>query len=603
MAFRYAGKFEDLRKPPTPYRDSTGHSRTAGPEEVGRVLVLHGTQCISNVFGNRHVNVFTGFLLVVHFQRFKPNWATCAEGDPSLKLNLSPPVNSMEMHSDGSVFVAFTPPCSPTWYDTFQAHEFAADSGRQILAGQNGTQAFSALKDENVTPSVWPVSDQAFPAGHGAAPRWIVFRTRVGVPPNNWTDTDANQIQTNTGALLLDSRNYCFKDTIRPGIPVGDPGQWQPVLPIGEINGQKKFFRDSPISAVVGGTTNHFVTWNELQSVAQSNPPKVSEILEWNGHPNSDDIGSRTIAWLATNVEGTVTNSFLSGDDATINHREAPNWSVATNGSAPPSFSFNPDTYWLGTAVPTAHDPCTASTLGFIPTGGVQSSLCNDWVVYVFPDPTFWFMLAATQNASDANCCANEPDRGLANFDAEHKGNLENEVEQWLVPVGFRPDPGDRINMTGRYAVDCGHSDWHAELHPIQSYVSSHTQGSSRPNVVGGTELVATLVVTGGWDGNTLDFDIWPAARLAATAQLKFEQENCCHDTGGQGIAENISIVQRSLLPADDANHMHITLVSTTPPAPLGTDRWGQVQYDFHRRLAIRIHLWWEGTTANPSSE
>jgi hypothetical protein len=84
MAVPYAGKFEDLRKPPTSYRNSTGHRRTARPKEVGRVFVLHPAQRVGNILRDRHVDVFTGFLLIQTqpspFQAF--HGKSCCVSDP-----------------------------------------------------------------------------------------------------------------------------------------------------------------------------------------------------------------------------------------------------------------------------------------------------------------------------------------------------------------------------------------------------------------------------------------------------------------------------------------------------------------------------------------
>lgn len=45
---------------------------------------------------------------------------------------------------------------------------------------------------------------------------------------------------------------------------------------------------------------------------------------------------------------------------------------------------------------------------------------------------------------------------------------------------GFtHPEPGDKVLVAGRYIVDCGHPDFHTELHPISFLAWTHTTGST----------------------------------------------------------------------------------------------------------------------------
>jgi hypothetical protein len=43
---------------------------------------------------------------------------------------------------------------------------------------------------------------------------------------------------------------------------------------------------------------------------------------------------------------------------------------------------------------------------------------------------------------------------------------------------GYLPQEGDRVAMRGRWIIDCGHSDFHAELHPITFMAFGHAVGS-----------------------------------------------------------------------------------------------------------------------------
>ena len=43
---------------------------------------------------------------------------------------------------------------------------------------------------------------------------------------------------------------------------------------------------------------------------------------------------------------------------------------------------------------------------------------------------------------------------------------------------GYIPHEGDRIAMRGRWIIDCGHNDFHAELHPITFMAFGHEEGN-----------------------------------------------------------------------------------------------------------------------------
>jgi len=174
---------------------------------------------------------------------------------------------------------------------------------------------------------------------------------------------------------------------------------------------------------------------------------------------------------------------------------------------------------------------------------------------------------------------------------------MENEIEEWLLPGGFRPEVGDRVFMKGRWVTDCGHSDWHAELHPMELTTSQHEQ--ARADAAGGIESVATIVITGEWNGEAIDVDLWPPARPSANAQLEVAVEpvdptgNPDHPRG-TGIIENVRVVTGGKLGGPNPNHWHYTfaLRESIEPA-LRTGGRNNVTPDLHRRLAAKVHLWW----------
>jgi hypothetical protein len=461
-----------------------------------------------------------------YFQRFQPREAL---------------VNSVELHSDGTVYVSYTTPLGPEWYDVGRADD-AEDTQQRVIPSGRGMRRFSDVRATNVDAARWLPPERALPSGRGPAPRWVT------IPPDTLTP-HATTPTANSG-------DYCDHDVVSVLDPLlgifdqnGAPPEWMTILPRNWApagretnNGQRKYHPDLPLL----WPGNHDVSWDELMRLAQTDTARLRTVLKWRGRPSHSDMRDRPIPWISSSVTGVVTNSFLSGADYAGDHGEPPQG------------------YWLGVTPPPDSEPCGLFN--------AEHSLCDDWIVYIRPDPEYRFMLAHDDdNERDAGS-----DKGLGNFAPELAGSLETEIEQWLIPVGYRPEPGDRVFMTGRWVVDCGHDDWHAELHPIESVVAAHVQRSA---------VVASVVITGDWAGGKLELDAWPPTRPSATATFQWRRNR-------RTVAARLSIDERPQ-PADNPNHLHLTIISSEPWRPLVTEDWNEVAPHPTRRLAAQYRLWW----------
>jgi hypothetical protein len=236
--------------------------------------------------------------------------------------------------------------------------------------------------------------------------------------------------------------------------------------------------------------------------------------------------------WISSVVDGTVSNSMLAGVDLKKDHQEA-------KGG-----------YWPGNAEPFYKEAGCGSD-GNTVDYSLSHRKCNDWVVHVRPDAEYQFLAAAHTPPFQV------PDIGMVEGEGNaggHHGNLENEIEQWMMPVGFRPEPGDRVQMVGRWVVDCAHG-WHTELHPIEAYASSH---------VAEDVTVASVVVTGGWFGGSIELEVWPSARPSANHTLHWLVDagtNCaphrCCERGYCLLGMQEPKVEA--LPRANPNHIRIT--------------------------------------------
>ena len=533
------------------------------------------------------------------------------------------PLAAFEEHADGTIYLAFLPPVGPEWYDVGRADDTEESRDRVIPVGR-GRRRFADAQQRNVRLDHWESADSAFPAGRAPVPRWLAFplplvdscaadrarlaaleagqeerghgaraviglvrrgierafgarlRRRLASPrcirrrAADWgtalaavAGARAHLAVARATPPLPGAGDYCFRDVVSKLDPIfgnSGPPEWQTILPDSrsvddsQENGQRRRNPDRPLDAA----GNHAVSWDELVHLTQTDLSSAFRILRWDGHPNREDIKDRPIPWIESAADGIVTNSFLSGADYAGDHYQPP------------------EGYWLGVAPPVAPEGCG--------TFNAQHALCNDWIVYLRPDPEYEFLLAYDTEHE-------EPEQGWGNFGVELQGDLENEVEQWLVPVGYRTEPGDRIHLVGRWVIDCGHEDWHAELHPIEAFVSTHARVRSAAS--DGFEGLASVVVTGDWPGGRLALDLWPPARPAAATTLAWRRDRA-------GALSGLSVTE-TLEPGDAPNHLHLEVVSTDARRPLATGDWNEVEPHSTRRLATRYHLWWSERSASDS--
>ena len=136
--------------------------------------------------------------------------------------------------------------------------------------------------------------------------------------------------------------------------------------------------------------------------------------------------------------------------------------------------------------------------------------------------------------------------------------------------------------MVGRWVVDCGHNDWHTEIHPIQAYVSSHIENDV---------TVAKVVVTGAWPGGELSLDVWPSPQPSSGAGLYWSRDpgnNCIRDFCMTGMSEP----KVESLPPDNPNHLRITFQA--PQYDIGTNGgFNDHQLQTASRFAARYRLGW----------
>ena len=462
------------------------------------------------------------------------------------------PLNSAEMHADRCIYFAFTPTTSPIWYPA----DLAFDKSPQ---------------------SNW----QARP--------WDIPRASVGFfdlealnrDPASWLPTFLPGYCSGAGNSWRSSAPRWIKVCAPPRLP---PSAWTP----GNL-------ADFPLAETVDSElaqSGAICQWEIKHSPDLSDGCVHFDDPEWR---IITDSNFRT-------AEGTVSNSFLSGGD----------WSGDHNGM--------PDGHYMGvhTDVMT-HDDAVQNCPDLSTADNGQ--LCADWELNLVTDANFRHLLARDESAlndRDGGDCqskhANE--YRLGNQVKDLGGALGVEGEQWYYPVGFRPEAGDRAVARGLWVVDCGHPDWHAELHPASLLASSYLQNSdfapmlgttwNRPlrltsnwrALTGGVPAVVTKIVASPvFAEGSLEVDVWPPARPNACARLVIARE----DEKPNPLWSGVQFTE-NLLPADgNPNHLHLTITRKPFHLDLGGD--GDVQNpDEHLNFFTAYMAWWAADACAPGS-
>lgn len=479
---------------------------------------------------------------IKHFQRYQDG----VRGQQTTKSNR--PLNSAEMHNDGCIYFAFTPIKAPIWYPADVAFDNAPQKNWQarpwdsLLAETN----FFDLEAINRDPNKWlPTFLPGYCGGAGnswrtSAPRWIRVCTPARIPPVAWTPSN-----------LIDFPQADSTDT--------------------EI---------AQSGAVCG--------WQIKHSPSISDGCVSFDMAEWNPVKDRNFL----------NVEGTVSNAFLSGGDYSGDHNGSPDGRY---------MGEHADVITHNDAVQNCPDLSTAD----------QGQLCADWELNVVTDANYRHLLARDEsqlNDRDGGDCQSKhpTEYRKGNQVIDLGGALGIEGEQWYYPVGYRPEPGDRIAARGQWTIDCGHPDWHAELHPASLLASSYLQYSdyapamgttwNRPlrltsqwrTLTGGVPAVVTKIVASPvFAEHALEVDVWPPARPSACARLVVEREDESPDSHWSGVQ-----FTENLLPADgNPNHLHLTI--TRAPFDLDYGGDGDVQNPDENLTFFTAYMaWWVDSEA-----
>lgn len=90
----------------------------------------------------------------------------------------------------------------------------------------------------------------------------------------------------------------------------------------------------------------------------------------------------------------------------------------------------------------------------------------GDFECFIVPDPAFVPLLAYSNRNPDSGDYLDAKNHAIQALGPDVPGTIGLEVDQAFVPAPYQPANGDRVAVFGRWIIDCGHADYHSEIHP-----------------------------------------------------------------------------------------------------------------------------------------
>jgi hypothetical protein len=155
----------------------------------------------------------------------------------------------------------------------------------------------------------------------------------------------------------------------------------------------------------------------------------------------------------------------------------------------------------------------------------------KDFEFYIAPDPQYESLLAASNTGVTPGTGKVDKDYNDANTTAHNigltaaKGVLGVETDQRLVPPSFQNlvTTGTRIAAFGRWIVDCGHDDFHSELHPPLLMATANV-APLPPGTSGTSEMTSVHIISRPYtvsqkfaEGNFIDHLLAEVAKVETT--------------------------------------------------------------------------------------
>jgi hypothetical protein len=130
-----------------------------------------------------------------------------------------------------------------------------------------------------------------------------------------------------------------------------------------------------------------------------------------------------------------------------------------------------------------------------------------DWEFFVAADPQYWSLMGPSNTGMGPSNTETDHEYAGATQHATSmglsvpKGVLGVETDQDIVPPVYRAIEGDRVAVFGRWVVDCGHTDFHTEIHPPLLLVTARPGGGAvdRNRAFPPSEATSSFLISRPW--------------------------------------------------------------------------------------------------------
>jgi hypothetical protein len=162
------------------------------------------------------------------------------------------------------------------------------------------------------------------------------------------------------------------------------------------------------------------------------------------------------------------------------------------------------------------------------------------------------------------------------------------------------PSLGDLVHMTGRWIVDCGHSPYKTELHPLFSFARAKTVFTEtnpftglEESLFGGKPATRVAIWVNGWypggDNNAIEYDIFPPPRPSPNALLHVVKPI---DSGGGNYQAAQDVTLNYMIgPAGSATRVHLRFTANRRENPVTQD--GEMLFEPGRQYWGIWYLYW----------
>jgi hypothetical protein len=220
-----------------------------------------------------------------------------------------------------------------------------------------------------------------------------------------------------------------------------------------------------------------------------------------------------------------------------------PNWSAKISGGSTLGITSPPPGEWVSVYDPrfekegSLNNPLAGLTGWVVRPSYSQGDVWFvhpfgfDFEYYIVPDPAYEGLLAASNTGITPGTGAVDSDYAAANSAAHGiglaapKGVLGVETDQGLIPPAFRDliVEGARIATFGRWIVDCGHPDFHTEIHaPLLMAVAKPAPPPA--GIQGASEMTSVHIMSRPYtvsqkfpEGNFIDHLLAEVAKVETT--------------------------------------------------------------------------------------